>query len=175
MTIPYRHLLRETACRVLLASGTDAGKKVFTARSMPSEAKQLPQITLQVPIDRGESFGRSAPGFRRVAYLVAVGKVSHNSAEKTELALDRLGSQIEYALMQSPALQGMIQQVTEIDLRVQIDASGETYLGMVTVRLGLEYSEYFELTGLPLAEIDGKLSANGNDDFADLRVTFSNQ
>lgn len=175
MTIPYRHLLRETACHVLLASGTDAGEKVFTARSMPSEAKQLPQITLQVPIDRGESFGRSAPGFRRVAYLVVVGKVSHSSAEKTELALDRLGSQIEYALMQSPALQGMIQQVTEIDLRVQIDASGETFLGMVTVRLGLEYSEYFELTGLPLAEIDGKLSANGNDDFADLRVTFPNQ
>ncbi|GAB6854170.1 hypothetical protein [Asaia astilbis] len=175
MTIPYRLLLRETACAVLRASGTDAGEKVFTARSTPTSVESLPQIVLQVPIDHGESLGRSAPGLTRVACLVVVGKVSHKSEDKTQLALDRLGSQIEYALMQSPDLQRMIQQVTELDIRTQIDASSETFLGMVTVRLGLEYTEYFKVTGLPLKQIDGHLSANGNDDFADLRVTFSNK
>ncbi|MBV0888135.1 hypothetical protein KTQ54_06225 [Komagataeibacter oboediens] len=170
---PYRVILREAAAAILLNAGTMAGQKIYTARSWPSSIDDLPNVYLQVPIDQGTSFGRAQPGFRRVAYLLIEGRVTGGTPGKVEDTLDLLSAQIEYALMQDAGFQAQIQQVTEIDTRISIDSSGSRHLGTVTIRMGLEFTEYYEVTGTPLTEINGTMTANGDDDFAGMQVPTS--
>lgn len=170
---PYRVILREAAATVLLNAGTMAGQKIYTARSWPSSIDDLPSVYLQVPIDQGTSLGRAQPGFRRVAYLQIEGRVTGGTPGKVEDTLDLLSSQIEYALMQDAGFQAQIQQVTEIDTRISIDSSGSRHLGVVTIRMGLEFTEYYEVTGTPLIEITGTMTANGNADFAGMQTPTS--
>lgn len=167
---PYRVILREAAAAVLLNAGTMAGQKIYTARSLPSTIEDLPNIYLQVPIDQGTSLGRSQPGFRRVAYLQIEGRVTGGTPAKVEDTLDLLAAQIEYALMQDASFQAQIQQVTEIDTRLSIDSSGSRHLGVVTIRMGLEFDEYYQANGPALTEITGTMTANGNTDFAGMQV-----
>ncbi len=167
---PYRVILREAAAAVLLNAGTMAGQKIYTARSLPSTIEDLPNVYLQVPIDQGTSLGRSQPGFRRVAYLQIEGRVTGGTPAKVEDTLDLLAAQIEYALMQDASFQAQIQQVTEIDTRLSIDSSGSRHLGVVTIRMGLEFDEYYQANGPALTEITGTMTANGNTDFAGMQV-----
>ncbi|CAM2759462.1 hypothetical protein CFR75_06085 [Komagataeibacter xylinus] len=167
---PYRVILREAAAAVLLNAGTMAGQKIYTARSLPSTIEDLPNVYLQVPIDQGTSLGRSQPGFRRVAYLQIEGRVTGGTPGKVEDTLDLLAGQIEYALMQDASFQAQIQQVTEIDTRISIDSSGSRHLGVVTIRMGLEFDEYYQANGPALTEITGTMTANGNTDFAGMQV-----
>lgn len=170
---PYRVTLRETAAAILLNAGTIAGQKVYTARSWPSSVEDLPNIYLQVPIDQGSSLGRSQPGFRRVAYLQIEGRVTGGTPGKVEDTLDLLSGQIEYALMQDAGFQAQIQRVTEIDTRISIDSTGSCHLGTVTIRMGLEFDEYYPPPGTPLAEITGTMTANGDAAFAGMQVATS--
>ncbi|PYD79986.1 hypothetical protein ACM0P6_02840 [Komagataeibacter sucrofermentans] len=167
---PYRVILREAAAAVLLNASTVAGQKIYTARSLPSTIAVLPNVYLQVPIDQGTSLGRSQPGFRRVAYLQIEGRVTGGTPAKVEDTLDLLAAQIEYALMQDASFQAQIQQVTEIDTRISIDSSGSRHLGAVTIRMGLEFDEYYLANGPALTEITGTMTANGNTDFAGMQV-----
>ncbi|AQS88268.1 hypothetical protein AA101099_1776 [Neoasaia chiangmaiensis NBRC 101099] len=168
----YRSDLREMAAQALRDADTLAGENVFTARSWPVTPAALPTIQLQVPEDDGESMGRSAQGFTRVANLAIRAKVLGGTPEKAELTAEVIGEQIEMALMCSAALQEAIQQVTHLRSSLVIDSSGRNHIAELRILMGLEYSEYFPPPGTPLAEIKGQMQAEGNPDFADMAVPF---
>ncbi len=158
----YRVELREAAATALVAANTIAGANVFTARSLPIAPAGLPSIYLQVPTDRAESAGRSAPGFTRVAYLVVRGRVAQGGPGQVETALDTLAEQIELALMCDAGLQAMIQQVTEIQTEVKVSSETGDHLGEVRMLFGLEFTEYFPVVGTPLTQITGEIETFDN-------------
>ncbi|GBQ32268.1 hypothetical protein HLH34_04420 [Gluconacetobacter azotocaptans] len=168
----YRVELREAVAAAILGANTAVGANVFTARTMPSRAADLPNVYIQSPSDRGESLNRGPPQFLRTAQIMVVARVSASSGPAAETALDALTEQIELAIMTNSPLLSMIQQVSSMEIGIRVNADTNPVIGEARMDFYLEWTEFYPITGPALTSITGTLQSGGNTDFAAMDVTF---
>lgn len=168
----YRLMLRDKIA-ALLQTTTDAGQNVFTCRVDPVKPDILPVIFVAIPSESGDSFGRGTPGFNKNVKIEVVAKVTGGTPQIVQQNMDRIAEQIEMSVMCDQDIQNMISQVTECNLEQGLLDDAEDHLGGVKITFGLEYQQYYTVSGTDLQEISGSLGSTADGlPLPSLRVDF---
>ncbi|MBB2196561.1 hypothetical protein HLH44_03625 [Gluconacetobacter sp. 1c LMG 22058] len=169
----YRVELREAVSAAILAADTAAGPRVYTARTMPSRAVDLPNVYVQSPSDQAESLNRGPPQFLRTAQIVVIARVSAFTGPAAELVLDTLTEQIELAVLTNGPLAQMVQQFSRLETAVRVNSENNPVIGEARMDFYLEWTETYPIAGGPFNGISGTMQANGNDAFAEMSVRLN--
>lgn len=154
----YRTVLRDLIVG-LLQKTTDAGVNVFSVRTSPTLPAQMPAIYVSTPSESGQSSSRGTPDFTKTVRVEVLAKVSGGTPLATLTALERIAEQIEMSVMCSPEILTRIQQVSDITIEQAISSETEDHLGAAKLTFGLEYTQEYPVSGLPLTHIQGEVLA----------------
>lgn len=129
-----------------LKGATLAGDRVYSALSWPTHAVRYPLIYCRAPTEEKEGLGRNGPPQFNVLTTLRVearteigAKPNGLSAAMLEKELGVLGQQIQVALINNPALMGLLQQVAFIRTEMTLDSDGNKETGEIEVAIGLEF------------------------------------
>ena len=142
----YSDDLSDRLVAVLLAAGTLAETRVYTARTWPVMGAQLPALRIDVGDDFKQSRGRvQPPSFITTTTLTVSLSVE---AEDQETALSvalELRGQIHTAVLTDNTLMSMIQQFSSVQApAVAVSSDGEAFVGSGRVDFAMEYPEDFD-------------------------------
>ena len=157
-------MLRGLAVQALRGA-TAAGESVYSPLDWASYAGSYPVIGLQTPAEQKESLGRNgAPQFtvtvtlRVTARAQAAAVGLDQGAAAVEAVIEQLQSQIEIALINNPALMGLLQQISSVHVQKDVSAEGKYHLGELVMELGLEFyqgpEDFFPIPAVPLTTVD---------------------
>lgn len=125
---------------------TDAGELVFPPGDWPTQDGQYPNLKIRVIRETKQSLGRSGPPEFTVTTIVRVtGEVSapaevrDGGATAAEVALRKLGGQVEVAVIGSYPLGMLIQQFASVDSQFSYNSEAETHLAGIQIDLALEW------------------------------------
>ena len=153
----YRAQLRDKVAGLLRLT-TEAQDNVFTCADYPLTPDKLPAIFVTVPSELAQSNGRGTPDYMRTVDLEVTAKVSGGNPQVVQGQLDRIAEQIEMSVMCSADIMSMVQQVSRIDTEQQMKADSADYLGAVRLTFGMEYTQEYPISGVPLTQISGDLT-----------------
>ena len=143
---------------------TGAGARVYAPRDWPTADSIYPAIFVSGPRERKQSLGSAAaPEFevtstiRVAARTNALGASSDGNIATLLETLGSLRRQVEVALINNPALMGLLEQIGSVTCEIAFKATGEEHLGEMLMELELVYyqgpEDFFEIDGAPLTEV----------------------
>ncbi|NNM64058.1 MAG: hypothetical protein HKL99_05520 [Burkholderiales bacterium] len=104
----------------------------------------LPAALLRVSAERKDSVVQQMPEFTTSVTLDIDLRVQAATAEAAQDALEALGYQVEQALFTNYSLVGMLQQISGVDVDVEISSEGREHLGGARLRVNCELFEAFD-------------------------------
>ena len=129
-----------------LVGATEAGNRVFSARSWPIAKGDYPFIYLHSPAEDMESLGRnSAPQFTvtaviRISARVQLKHMAGNAAAAQSVdELETIQKQIKSAVINYPPLMALLQQFSFIRSQIQEDGEGQLELAELVMDIGMEF------------------------------------
>lgn len=129
-----------------LMGATNAGDRVFAARTWPIAKGDYPLIYLHSPAEDMESMGRSgAPQFTvtaviRISARIQLKNMAGNAAAAQSVDdLEVFQQQIKSALINYPPLMARIQQFAFVRSQIQEDGEGALELAELVMDIGMEF------------------------------------
>jgi hypothetical protein len=158
------------AAKAQLIGKTDAGSNVYSPLDRPTWSGNYPVLFLSTPEENKESLGpNGAPQFEVTMTLRVVARVQQNQqkddagAAAAMAALESLQQQIEVALINNPAIMGLIEEYPFVRATNTITGEGESQLGELVMDIGLKFyqgpEDFYQIQTEELEEItiDGDL------------------
>jgi hypothetical protein len=130
-----------------LAGKTAAGLNVFTPRTWPTTADEMPIVLVQSPREtKQNSNGRTGPAeFFVTATIRVVARVSAKAASgdagavAAEFAVGLLQRQIEVAVINDDALRRAIQKFSAVEIETGVKSEGGLVFGELVMDFALEF------------------------------------
>lgn len=130
-----------------LAGKTAVGANVFTPRTWPTTADEMPIILVQSPREtKQNSNGRTGPAeffvtttIRVVARVSAKAGSGDAGAVAAEFAVGLLQRQIEIAVINDDALRRAIQKFSSVEIETGVKSEGGLVFGELVMDLALEF------------------------------------
>ncbi|MCF6763837.1 phage tail protein [Pseudomonas fragi] len=129
-----------------LVGATEAGDRVFAARSWPIAKGDYPLLYLHSPAEDMDSLGRNgAPQFTvtaviRISARIQLKHMAGNAAAaKSVDELETIQQQIKRAVINYPPLMARLQQFSFIRSQIQEDGEGQLELAELVMDIGMEF------------------------------------
>ena len=129
-----------------LMGATNAGDRVFAARTWPIAKGDYPLIYLHSPAEDMESMGRSgAPQFTvtaviRISARIQLKNMAGNAAAAQSVDdLEVFQQQIKSALINYPPLMARLQQFAFVRSQIQEDGEGALEMAELVMDIGMEF------------------------------------
>lgn len=104
----------------------------------------LPEIKLRSPGNRKASIARAGANFTTTVSLELQARVSADTAEGAQDAIEALAEKIEAAVLSLPDLIALVQQVASVDTEMSVSADSRTHIGEIRMMLQCETFEEFD-------------------------------
>lgn len=125
---------------------TDAGALVFPPGDWPTQEDQYPNLKIRVVRESKQSIARSGPPEFTVTTMVRItgevskpAEVANGGATAAEVALRRLGGQVEVAVIGSYPLTSLLQQIASVDSQYSYNSESETHLAGIQIDMALDW------------------------------------
>lgn len=139
-----RRLLRLAVVQVL----TDRidGITVLSPGNWPTPAEKLPAVLVKVSSERKQSKQRGMPEFDTTCTVTVEGRVSADTPEAAQDAIEDLGYRVEEAILKGFWINQVVQQFASIATDADVSSEGKTHLGGFRMTIECEVFEAFDPT-----------------------------
>lgn len=136
---PLKRQIKNAVVKLLKDGDTLAKERVSLSRSIPSESITFPLVNVYSVSESVERFDEAPKRYRRRMTLLIECLSSGDDDDKLDLALERLGNQVEILMEKDETLGGLLNKLELAGTDYQQEPDGASPLALLALRYSLEY------------------------------------